>query len=75
MIYLFVLPHVTNRAGIKRGIARVFTNVCNDFHGVAVAGLGKEGVGYNMLENLDVCRENIRAAAGAGAVALQDQVI
>ncbi|KAK9509542.1 hypothetical protein O3M35_006839 [Rhynocoris fuscipes] len=60
-------------SGIRKGIARVFSNVSSEFVAIAVAGLGPEGVGYNQAENLDQCRENIRMAAGAGTVALQDQ--
>ena len=36
-----------------------------------MAGLGKEDVGFNTLENLDECREMVRIAAGTGVRALR----
>ncbi|XP_024085538.1 cytosol aminopeptidase-like [Cimex lectularius] len=62
-------------AGIKKGTARVFSNIHHDFISVAVAGLGEEGVGYSEAESLDMCKENIRWAAGIGAYALQEEGI
>ncbi|XP_069680322.1 cytosol aminopeptidase-like isoform X1 [Periplaneta americana] len=55
---------------IPKGEVQVFQNVESEFYSIAVAGLGKEDVGFNTLENLDECRENVRVAAGAGARAL-----
>lgn len=63
-----------SRAGIRKGCAHVFTNVSNDFAAVAVAGLGPEGLGWNEIEVLDECKENIRIATAHGTRALQDEV-
>ena len=51
---------------IPKGHVQVFQNLGPEFYSVAVAGLGKEDVGFNTLENLDECRENGRIAAGIG---------
>ncbi|KAF6199256.1 hypothetical protein GE061_007281 [Apolygus lucorum] len=53
------------------GKARVFHNLSSEFYAIAVAGAGPEAAGYNENEVLDECRENIRVAAGVGAMALQ----
>ncbi|XP_014241218.1 cytosol aminopeptidase-like [Cimex lectularius] len=58
---------------IKAGTCQVFANVSNDFNTVAVSNIGNEGVGYNELEKLDECKENIRVAAAVGARALQNE--
>ncbi|BET01986.1 manganese ion Hypothetical protein [Nesidiocoris tenuis] len=60
---------------IKKGKAQVFGNLGDEFYQVAAVGLGSESVGWSTLEGMDECKENIRAAAGAGAMALQDQGI
>lgn len=57
---------------LPRGSAQVFSNLGDEFHSVALAGLGEEGAGYNSMEILDECKENIRWASGTGARALQD---
>ncbi|KAJ9592898.1 hypothetical protein L9F63_015476, partial [Diploptera punctata] len=56
---------------IDKGDVQVFQNLESEYYSVAVAGLGKEDVGFNTLENLDECRENVRIAAGAGVRALR----
>ncbi|PSN45653.1 Cytosol aminopeptidase [Blattella germanica] len=56
---------------IPKGEVQVFQNLENQFSAVAVAGLGPEDVGFNTLENLDECRENVRIAAGTGVRALR----
>ncbi|XP_014278404.1 cytosol aminopeptidase [Halyomorpha halys] len=66
---------VKGGAGISKGTAQVFTNLGDEFYSIAVAGLGEEGAGYNTLEILDECKENIRWAAATGARALQDSGI
>lgn len=40
-----------------------------------MAGLGKEGVGYNEMEELDFNKENIRIGAGLAARYLQEEVL
>ncbi|XP_014250301.1 cytosol aminopeptidase-like [Cimex lectularius] len=61
--------------GIKKGTARIFSNIHPEFLSIAVAGLGEEGVGFNEAETLDLCKENIRWASGVGTSALQDEGI
>ncbi|KAL1122419.1 hypothetical protein AAG570_002750, partial [Ranatra chinensis] len=58
---------------LKAGKALCFGNLSEDYYEVAVAGLGPEGQGFDSLEHMDMCREDIRAAAGAGARALQER--
>jgi len=60
-------------SGLKLGNAKVFNSLGSEFYGVAVAGLGTEGIGFNESEVLDECKENIRIAAAVGARALQRQ--
>ncbi|XP_073999859.1 cytosol aminopeptidase-like [Rhodnius prolixus] len=67
------LKDLVQGAGIRKGCAHVFTNVSNDFAAVAVAGLGPEGLGWNEIEVLDECKENIRIATAHGTRALQDE--
>uniref|UniRef100_A0A224XEU8 Cytosol aminopeptidase n=1 Tax=Panstrongylus lignarius TaxID=156445 RepID=A0A224XEU8_9HEMI len=67
------LKELISGAGIKKGVARVFTNLSNDFAAVAVAGLGPEGLGWNNQERLDECKENIRIATAHATKALQDE--
>ncbi|KAK9509566.1 hypothetical protein O3M35_006854 [Rhynocoris fuscipes] len=69
------LTQLIKDAGIKKGTARLFTNISNDYAAVAVGGLGPEGVGYNSVERLDECKENIRIATAHAARALQDDGI
>jgi len=60
-------------SGLRKKSAQVYSNIHADFYAIGVAGLGQEGVGVNDLEHLDECKENIRIAAGVGAMALQEQ--
>lgn len=60
----------TNMDG-ELGKGRLFSNLDNEFLTVAVVGLGKEGVGYDAEESLDVGMENVRVAAAVGSRALQ----
>ncbi|CAH1399932.1 unnamed protein product [Nezara viridula] len=69
------LSELLKGTGVPLGQAQVFSNLGDDFAAVAVAGVGPEGAGYDPLERLDVCKENIRIAAGVGAKKLQDQGI
>ncbi|XP_022904848.1 cytosol aminopeptidase-like [Onthophagus taurus] len=52
---------------IRRGGARVFNNIDNEFWSVAVVGLGNEKLGYNEQEAIDEGLEATRVAAGIGA--------
>ncbi|PSN45648.1 Cytosol aminopeptidase, partial [Blattella germanica] len=56
---------------IQKGEVQVFQNLESEFYSIAIAGLGPEDVGFNTLENLDECRENVRIAAGVGVRALR----
>ena len=56
------------------GQAVVFSNLSDEFSAIAVTGVGQEGVGYDSLERMDMCKENIRIAAGVGAKKLYEQV-
>ncbi|XP_033125468.1 cytosol aminopeptidase-like isoform X2 [Anneissia japonica] len=51
---------------LKKGKARVFYGLDEEFSSVAVVGVGKEGVGFNEHEGLDESLENVRIAASAG---------
>ncbi|BET01937.1 manganese ion Hypothetical protein [Nesidiocoris tenuis] len=62
-------------AGIKKGVAKVFSNVHPEFLSIAVTGLGHQGIGESNKESLDLCKENIRWASGLGAAVLQDEGI
>ncbi|XP_030385556.1 cytosol aminopeptidase [Scaptodrosophila lebanonensis] len=57
----------------KVGKGRVFANLDEEFHFVAVVGLGKEGAGFNHEEVLDDGMENARCCAAVGARSLQMQ--
>lgn len=62
-IFSLILNH---RAGpkIPKGQARVFWGLGEtDYSGVAVVGLGKQGLGINKLEEIHEGKENVRAAA------------
>lgn len=52
----------------------MFGGLNEDFSYIAVAGLGDEGATYDAVEMMDLCKENVREAAGAGARALQEMV-
>ena len=41
---------------------RVFYGLDDEYTSIAVVSLGKHGTGYNVLEELDEGRENIRSA-------------
>jgi len=61
------------RAGpkIPKGHARVFWGLDEtDYTGVAVVGLGKQGLGINKLEEIHEGKESVRAAA-AGILSIQ----
>lgn len=66
---------INSRAGLKPGTAKTLTNLGNDYYAVAVAHAGAEAAAYNENECLEECKENVRVAAGAGARALQEQVV
>ncbi|XP_012220482.1 cytosol aminopeptidase [Linepithema humile] len=58
---------------IPKGHARVFWGLDEtDYSGVAVVGLGKQGLVINKLEEIHEGKENVRAAAAAGCRALDD---
>ncbi|XP_011863940.1 PREDICTED: cytosol aminopeptidase-like [Vollenhovia emeryi] len=58
---------------IPKGHARVFWGLDEtDYAGVAVVGLGKQGLGVNKLEEIHEGKESVRAAAAAGCRALDD---
>ncbi|XP_066906539.1 cytosol aminopeptidase isoform X2 [Halyomorpha halys] len=67
------IQHLIRGSGLKKGEARVFTNISPEFYAIAVAGLGKEGIGYNEMEELDYNKENIRVGAGLGARYIQEE--
>ena len=52
------------RSGLaaKKGKCRVFCGLDETYSNVAVVALGKKGIGYSELEELDEGRENVRAA-------------
>lgn len=56
---------------IRRGKVHVLYNISKDYQAIAIAGVGREKVGINRLENINECKENIRVAAGVGAMRLQ----
>lgn len=64
-----------HRAGkaIRKGRAKVFNNVDHEFWSVAVAGLGREKLGYNEMEAIDEGLEAVRVASGIGSQMLQQQ--
>jgi aminopeptidase len=46
-----------------------------DYDLLAIVGVGVEGLGFNKVEQLEECKENIRIASGIGARMLQDKVL
>lgn len=52
----------------------MFGGLSEDFAYIAVGGLGPESATFVPVEGMDMCKENIREAAGAGARALQEMV-
>lgn len=57
------------------GRVQIFGNLGDEFYLVAASALGHESATMNPKEQLDECRENIRIAAGTGAMQLQSQVL
>ncbi|XP_012062921.1 PREDICTED: cytosol aminopeptidase-like [Atta cephalotes] len=58
---------------IPKGHARVFWGLDEtDYSGVAVVGLGKQGLAINKLEEIHEGKESVRVAAAAGCRALDD---
>jgi len=55
----------------KLGETRIFYELEPQFTAVGVVGLGDKCSGYDSTENLDLNKENIRIAAGAGVKALE----
>lgn len=55
------------------GKGKVFNNLDPEYSSVAVIGLGKEGLGFSVLEGLDQGMENARVGAGIGCKKLRDQ--
>ncbi|KAK4877269.1 hypothetical protein RN001_009775 [Aquatica leii] len=55
----------------RKGEVRLLYNLDNEFHVVALVGLGKECQGYDVFEQIDEGKETIRIAAAAGCQALQ----
>ncbi|XP_037898984.1 cytosol aminopeptidase-like [Glossina fuscipes] len=53
------------------GKGKVFNNVDQKYRSIAVIGVGPEGAGFNDLQMIDECTENIRVASGVGACSLQ----
>lgn len=65
------LKELAQISHLKLGKTAVFHGLLNDYHAVALVGLGQKDKGYNQFENLNECKENIRIAAGNGAKKLQ----
>ncbi|XP_054855292.1 cytosol aminopeptidase isoform X2 [Eublepharis macularius] len=57
---------------LKKGKARIFHSLHQNFSSVVVVGLGKKGAGVNEQENWNEDKENIRAAVAAGCRQVQD---
>lgn len=57
---------------MKLGKSVTLTNLDPEYFNVCVVSVGKEEVGYNRVEELDECKENIRVAAGVGARKLRE---
>lgn len=58
---------------VRKGNARIFNNIEQDFWSIAVVGLGEQKVGLNEVECLDEDLENVRVAAAVGAKMLAKQ--
>lgn len=54
------------------GRHKIFSALDDGFGAVCVVGLGKEGVGFCEIENLELGMENVRVAAGVGSKKLSD---
>ncbi|KAL0269532.1 UNVERIFIED_CONTAM: hypothetical protein PYX00_007233 [Menopon gallinae] len=59
-------------APMKLGSSTTFTGLDPEYFSVCLVSVGKEEVGYNRIEELDECKENIRIAAGVGARKLRE---
>uniref|UniRef100_A0A669P4X4 Cytosol aminopeptidase n=2 Tax=Phasianus colchicus TaxID=9054 RepID=A0A669P4X4_PHACC len=57
---------------LKKGKARIFHGLHQDFPSVVVVGLGKKNAGVNDQENWNEDKENIRAAVAVGCRQIQD---
>ncbi|XP_071828258.1 cytosol aminopeptidase-like [Apostichopus japonicus] len=57
---------------LKAGKARVYHGIDEKYTSIAVVGLGKKSAGFNELEGLKDCKENVRTAVAAGVRALKD---
>ncbi|KGL81383.1 Cytosol aminopeptidase, partial [Tinamus guttatus] len=57
---------------LKKGKARLFHGLHQDFPSVVVVGLGKKNAGVNDQENWNEDKENIRAAVAVGCRQIQD---
>uniref|UniRef100_A0A1B6EK62 Cytosol aminopeptidase n=1 Tax=Cuerna arida TaxID=1464854 RepID=A0A1B6EK62_9HEMI len=55
----------------RLGEVRVYPKIDPTFDVVAIAGLGRNGAGYNKSEGRDEAKENVRKAVGAGILKLQ----
>lgn len=56
----------------RLGETRIFYGLEPQFTAVGVVGLGAHCTGYDEAEGIDISKENIRVASGAGARALED---
>ncbi|XP_026471128.1 cytosol aminopeptidase-like [Ctenocephalides felis] len=56
-----------------KGKGNVFNNLDPEFFSVCVVEIGKEGAGYDLLENIDEGRENVRVAAATGVTRLRKE--
>ncbi|PSN46964.1 Cytosol aminopeptidase [Blattella germanica] len=67
------LEELLKEAGgrLKKGKVQVYHNLDPEYFTVALAGVGEEDVGLNTQEYMDEAKENVRVAAGAGALALR----
>ncbi|XP_014241292.1 cytosol aminopeptidase-like [Cimex lectularius] len=67
------ISSLLKQSGIQLGETVIYNNLGAEFYAVAVSALGQEGLGYNEIECLEECKENIRIASAVGAKALQEQ--
>ncbi|XP_075215170.1 cytosol aminopeptidase-like isoform X2 [Lycorma delicatula] len=65
------LKELAQASNLKLGKTAVFHGLLNDYHAVALVGLGSKEAGFNEFETLNECKENIRIAAANGARKLQ----
>ncbi|XP_041369957.1 cytosol aminopeptidase-like isoform X2 [Gigantopelta aegis] len=57
---------------LKAGHTRVLHGVDKEFSSIAVSCIGKQGQGYNELEEIDESRESVRTAVGGGVKVMRD---